>query len=69
MAVRFIAASPSGRASRSGGPGCSNYELGLSKISWHRVKEIESLGYFPVGSGQTVGAETTPRPKRRSPCL
>jgi hypothetical protein len=59
--VRSSASLPSSRASRSGGAACSNYELGLSKTSWRRVKEMEPLGYFPVGYSRAAGAETTPK--------
>jgi hypothetical protein len=45
------------------GSGRENYELDQSKISSQRVKEVETLEYFPVvGYGRAVGAETTPRP-------
>jgi hypothetical protein len=38
-----------------------NYELGRSKITTRRVKEMESLGYFSVGYRRATGVETTPR--------
>jgi hypothetical protein len=66
-ATLSAAASPTGatssstRVSRAGGPGQVNYELGRSKTSWRRVKEMESLGFFAVGYGQGAGAETIPR--------
>jgi hypothetical protein len=56
------AASSSARVSRGGGLGQVNYELDRSKTSWHRVKEMESLSFFPVGCGRATGAETSPRP-------
>jgi hypothetical protein len=62
-----IAAAPTGnafstaRVSHAGGPGQVNYELGHSKTSWRRVKEMESLGFFPVGCAWAAGAETSPR--------
>jgi murein endopeptidase len=55
------ATSSSTRVSRAGGPGQVNYELGRSKTSWRRVKEMESLGFFAVGCGRGAGAETIPR--------
>lgn len=34
--------------------------MGRSKSSKQRVKEMESLGYFPVGFGRARGAKITP---------
>jgi hypothetical protein len=48
------AASSSARVSRVGGLSQVNYELGRSKTSWRRVKEMESLGFYPVGYGRAT---------------
>lgn len=55
--------SPLGRANWFGGLGRSNYELGGTKTSWRRVKEMESLGYFPIRFGRATGAKITPKLK------
>jgi hypothetical protein len=44
------------------GSGRENYALGHWKVTSQRVKEMESLGYFPAGHGLAAGAETVPRP-------
>lgn len=41
--------------------GWENYVLGRSKVTLRRVKEMESLGYFPTSQGWATGAETVPR--------
>lgn len=61
-AIATGATTSSVRVSHAGGPGQVNYELGHLKMSWRRVKEMESLGFFPIGCCQVVGAETFLRP-------
>lgn len=56
------ATSFSARVSRAGGLGQVNYELGRSKMLWRRVKDMESLGYFPMGCGRATRAETILKP-------
>lgn len=43
------------------GSGRENYALGHWKVTSQRVKEMESLGYFPASQGWATGAETVPR--------
>jgi hypothetical protein len=56
------ATSSSTRVSRAGRLGQVNYELGHSKTLWRRVKDMESLGYFPMGCGRATRAETILKP-------
>lgn len=60
---RVSATSSYSRISRSGGSRHENYELGRSKTSSWRVKEIESLGYYHVCYGRAMRAKTAPPTK------
>lgn len=57
-----VVVSSSDMVSRAGGSSRLNYELGSSRTSWQRVKEMESLGYFPTGYDRAAGTETLLRP-------
>lgn len=57
-----VVASSSDMVSRAGGSSRLNYELGSSRTSWQRVKEMESLGYFPTGYDRAAGTKTLLRP-------
>lgn len=52
----------SARVVRIDGLGQENYVLGHSKVTLRRLKEMESLGYFPTGHRRAARAETMLRP-------
>jgi hypothetical protein len=56
------AGSSSARVPCSIGLDWESYELGHSKITSRRVREMASLGYFPCGYRRTTGVETMSRP-------
>lgn len=38
------------------------FELRGYKVFEHRIREMERLGYFPIGSIRSFGSETLPQP-------